>query len=90
MKKFNITIYVVLFVLGATALWYFGYHRSAQQILNAEPKKVYESVPIRTLRTTEDSHAHPRSYTPKMIAWVLLKHKREHRGQPNRKPTRKL
>ena len=63
MKKFNVTIYVVIFVLGATALWYFGHHRPTQQILNAEPKKVYKPVPIPTTRTIEGSHAHPRSYT---------------------------
>ena len=37
-------VYVVLFLIGATALWYFGHHRPAQKILEAEPKRVYKSV----------------------------------------------
>ncbi len=46
MKKYPMFIYVVLFLIGATALWYFGHHRSAQKILTAEPKKVYKSTPL--------------------------------------------
>ena len=45
MKTFHVTIYIVLFVFGATALWYFGHHRPAQQILNAPPKVVYKATP---------------------------------------------
>ena len=40
-------IYVVLFFVGATALWYFGHHRPAQKILEAEPKRVYKSIPLK-------------------------------------------
>ena len=39
-------IYVALFLIGATALWYFGHHRPAQKILEAEPKKIYKSTPV--------------------------------------------
>ena len=46
MKKYPMLIYVVLFLIGATALWYFGHHRFAQKILTAEPKKVYKSTPL--------------------------------------------
>ena len=63
MKNFLVPIYIVIFFLSATAFWYFGHHRPAQQILNAEPKHVYISVPIPTTRTIEDSHAHQHSYT---------------------------
>ena len=44
MKRNLIPIYVALFLIGATALWYFGHHRPAQKILAAEPKKVYKST----------------------------------------------
>ena len=44
MKTFHVTIYIVLFMLGATALWYFGHHRPAQQILNAPPKFIYKAT----------------------------------------------
>ena len=46
MKKYLMPIYVALFLLGATALWYFGHHRPAQKILEAEPKRVYKSTPL--------------------------------------------
>ena len=46
MKKYLMLIYVVLFFMGATALWYFGHHRPAQKILEAEPKRVYKSTPL--------------------------------------------
>ncbi len=46
MKKYSMLIYVVLFSIGAIALWYFGHHRPAQKILTAEPKKVYQSTPL--------------------------------------------
>ena len=46
MRKHLMPIYVVLFLIGATALWYFGHHRPAQKILEAEPKKIYKSTPL--------------------------------------------
>lgn len=46
MKRYLMPIYVVLFLIGATALWYFGHHRPAQKILEAEPKKIYKSTPL--------------------------------------------
>ncbi len=46
MKKYLIPIYIVLFLIGATALWYFGHHRPAQKILEAEPQKVYKSTSL--------------------------------------------
>ena len=46
MKKYLIPIYIVLFLIGATALWYFGHHRPTQKILEAEPQKVYKSTPL--------------------------------------------
>lgn len=46
MRKYLTPIYVVLFLVGATALWYFGHHRPAQKILAAEPKRVYKSTPV--------------------------------------------
>ena len=47
MRKYLMPIYVVLFLIGATALWYFGHHRPAQKILEAEPKRVYKSIPLK-------------------------------------------
>ena len=44
MRKHLMPIYIVLFLIGATALWYFGHHRPAQKILKAEPKRVYKSI----------------------------------------------
>ena len=46
MRKYPMPIYIVLFLIGATALWYFGHHRPAQKILKAEPKRVYKSIPL--------------------------------------------
>ena len=46
MKKYLTPVYVVLFLIGATALWYFGHHRPAEKILEAEPKRVYKSTPL--------------------------------------------
>lgn len=46
MRKYLMPIYVVLFLIGATALWYLGHHRPAQKILEAEPKRVYKSVTL--------------------------------------------
>ena len=44
MKKFLVPIYLFLFLLSATAIWYFGHHRPAQTILKAGPKKVYKGT----------------------------------------------
>lgn len=46
MRKYLTPIYVVLFLIGAIALWYFGHHRPAQKILEAEPKKIYKSTAL--------------------------------------------
>ena len=46
MKRYLMPIYVALFLIGATALWYFGHHRPAQKILGAEPKRVYKTTPL--------------------------------------------
>ena len=63
MKNFLVPIYIFTFLLGATALWYFGHHRPAQQILNADPKHVYTSVPITSKIATEESQARLHSDT---------------------------
>ena len=52
MKNFLVPIYIFIFLLGATALWYFGHHRPVQQILNAEPKKVYKTTTPATSKTS--------------------------------------
>lgn len=44
MRKYPMPIYIVIFLIGATALWYFGHHRPAQRLLKAEPKKIYKST----------------------------------------------
>ena len=44
MKTLHVMIGIVLFVLGTTALWYFGHYRPAQQILNVPPKFVYKAT----------------------------------------------
>ena len=46
MKRYLIPTYITIFLIGATALWYFGHHRPAQKILEAEPKRVYKSTPL--------------------------------------------
>ena len=46
MRKYLMLIYAVLFFIGATALWYFGHHRPAQKILEAEPKRVYKTTSV--------------------------------------------
>ena len=46
MRKYLTPIYVIFFLIGATALWYFGHHRPAQRLLKAEPKKIYKSTPL--------------------------------------------
>ena len=57
MKRYLFPIYIVLFLIGATALWYFGHHRPARKILEAEPKRVYKSIPLQP----EDSPVKPTS-----------------------------
>lgn len=44
MKRFLVPIYLFLFLLSSTAIWYFGHYRPAQAILKAEPKKVYKET----------------------------------------------
>ncbi|RKU28447.1 hypothetical protein C6499_10045 [Candidatus Poribacteria bacterium] len=44
MKNFRRPVYIALFLIAATAVWYFGHHRPAQKILKAEPKKVYRTT----------------------------------------------
>ena len=46
MRKYLTPIYVLLFLIGATALWYFGHHRPAQKILETDPVKVYKSTSL--------------------------------------------
>ena len=46
MKRSLMPTYIALFLIGATALWYFGHHRPAQKILEVEPKRVYKSTPL--------------------------------------------
>lgn len=60
MNKFRIPIYFIFFLSGTTIIWYFGHHRPEQNILQTEPKKVYNTKPplksknsIMTKRTTE-------------------------------------
>ena len=45
MKKFRIPIYIFIFLIGGTSLWYFGHHRPAQKILTADPVKIYGETP---------------------------------------------
>lgn len=44
MKKLSTVAYLALFLIAATALWYFGHHRPTQEILTAEPQKIYRPV----------------------------------------------
>ena len=44
MKKLSPLVYLVPFLIVATALWYFGHHRPTQEILRAEPQKIYRRV----------------------------------------------
>ncbi len=44
MKNFRRPVYIALFLIAATAVWYFGHHRPAQKILKAEPEKVYKTT----------------------------------------------
>ena len=50
MRKFTLPTYLVLFLIAAAVLWYFGDHRPTQKALKAAPKKVYEPMD----RTTQD------------------------------------
>ena len=53
MKKLSALAYLALFLIVATALWYFGHHRPAQEILRAEPQKIYRPVaPLATATST--------------------------------------
>ena len=44
MKKFQFPIYIVLFFLVATAIWYFGHYRVNEKIQKTEPMKVYKTT----------------------------------------------
>ncbi len=55
MKKYSVPTYFSLFLIGAVALWYFGHHRPAQEILKAEPKKVYRTKLPDTLKLSQRS-----------------------------------
>lgn len=44
MKKLSAFVYLAPFLIVATALWYFGHHRPTQEILRAEPQKIYRRV----------------------------------------------
>ena len=44
MQKLSTVTYLAFFLIGATALWYFGHHRPTQEILTAEPWKIYRPV----------------------------------------------
>ncbi|MDE0313955.1 MAG: hypothetical protein OXM61_03555 [Candidatus Poribacteria bacterium] len=55
MKKYSVPTYFFLFLIGAVALWYFGHHRPAQEILKAEPKKVYRTKLPDTLKLSQRS-----------------------------------
>lgn len=53
MKKLPALTYLALFLIVATTLWYFGHHRPTQEILRAEPQKIYRSVtPLATDTST--------------------------------------
>ena len=53
MKKLSTVAYLAFFLIGATALWYFGHHRPTQEILTAEPQKIYRPVtPLATDTST--------------------------------------
>lgn len=44
MQKLSPIAYFAFFLIGATALWYFGHHRPAEEILRAEPQQIYRPV----------------------------------------------
>lgn len=53
MQKLSTFAYLAFFLIGATALWYFGHHRPTQEILTAEPRKIYRPVtPLATDTST--------------------------------------
>lgn len=48
-QSFSLIIFV--FLLGATALWYFGIHRPSEKMRNSKPKPVYKTTtPIHSPR----------------------------------------
>jgi hypothetical protein len=70
MKKLSALAYLALFLIVATALWYFGHHRPTQEILRTEPQKIYRSVTSLATDTSaakkqiagidkNDTHSHP-------------------------------
>ncbi len=61
MRNFRIPIYIVLFLIGGTSLWYFGHHRPAQKILTADPVKIYSGTPEKVDATQVGA---PASVTP--------------------------
>ena len=44
MKKFRFPIYIALFLVVATAIWYFGHYRANEKIQKVEPTKVYKTT----------------------------------------------
>ena len=66
MKKF-IPTSLVLFLIGGTALWYFGHHRPTQKLLTAEPQKVYkvttpqpsDTAAVKQQSIEKHAHEHP-------------------------------
>ena len=64
MKKYHVTIYLVLSVLGAAALWYFGHHRPAEEARNSPPTVIYKAAPpvVQNLETAK-APAQPISHT---------------------------
>lgn len=57
MRSFLVPIYLVLFLIGGAALWYFGHYRPVQKALNAAPKIVYKpTAPITQDIATAKQH----------------------------------
>ncbi len=49
MKKFVSPLYIVLLCFVAViTIWYFGHYQPGQKILNAEPRKVYRALPLKS------------------------------------------
>ena len=64
MKRFHMTLYIALSVLGSTALWYFGHHRPAQKAHNAPPMVIYKATPpVGQNLETAKAPAQPISHT---------------------------
>ena len=65
-KRAFTVLLLVLIILGIGIGWYLGHHRPTQEILNAEPKKVYKTVepikpkdqPPNTHESTISTHVH--------------------------------